>query len=162
VISGRIIRIFDNQRVVMNLGAEHGVEEGMEFGIFTPEDLIIDPQTGEELGAYRRRKAIVVAREVFPTFAVASPPPRRERIEDPGETIQGRIGIGALLGSRARYRTVPGHLQVEAGDLQPLPTGVAVSLGDIVEAPDPEPDAELGEDATQHDGASDSVDRADS
>src|SRR5215207_8426138 len=129
---GRIIRIFNEHRVVINLGSDHGVEGGMSFDILTPPDEIQDPETGETLGSYSRRKAEVAAVEVFPRFTVAVPPPQRERLE---ERDPLRFGL-----SSRRYRSVPGRLNIEHGQAHPLPTGDEVRLGDIAQSPDPQPE----------------------
>lgn len=138
MIEGRIIRILDDRRVVLNVGTAHGVKRGTNFGIYTPVDEIKDPKTGEVLGNYRRRKATVRVTEAYERFCVASPPGRRRVTvrEEP----QG-FGISAILGSRAssRVEEVPVTLDVEYGEEEPLPTGDTIRRGDVVESDDDAP-----------------------
>src|SRR4051794_20203244 len=133
-MEGRVIRIFDEQRVALNIGSNDGVESGMEFDIYAPGDTITDPDTEEELGIYRLRKARVIAREVFPRFTVASAPTRRQRVDEPSGNINA-------LFRQPRYRNVPGRLPVDEFDLEPVQSGSSVKVGDLVvlvpqEAPD--------------------------
>lgn len=125
---GRVIRMFDDRRVVIDLGASDGVEEDMTFGIFTPGDSIIDPDSGETLGTYRRRKATVEAMEVFERFSVVSPPVRRIR-----ERQSPTVALPGML-QPSNWRYERGHLPIDDGQVQPLPTGSEVQLNDIVES----------------------------
>lgn len=125
---GRVIRIFDNYRAAINLGLADGMEVGTRVGVYTPTDTVIDPETGEALGTYRRRKALLVTQEVFERFSVAMPPRRRERVVDSAPTSV----LHALSGSRSRYRTVRDELPVDSSVVQPLPTGADIEIGDIV------------------------------
>jgi hypothetical protein len=143
MITGRVIRLFDETRVAVNVGSNDGVEPGAAFGIFTPTDEIVDPETGEVLGGYRRRKAVVTAEEVYPRFTIAAPPQKRIRVQEPTRGT----ALGSLLGggSRSRWQLVPGELDIEPGEAQQLPTGMTVRVGDHVETepePEPEPAAE--------------------
>jgi len=49
ILKGKILKILDQYRVVINLGSEHGVKEGMEFIIYEEGEMIKDPETGEDL-----------------------------------------------------------------------------------------------------------------
>jgi|ERR1022692_1036349 hypothetical protein len=131
-MNGQVIRIFDRRRLAINLGTEHGVREGTEFSIYTPETVVTDPTTNEDLGQYRRLKATVYAREVFEKFCVAYPPDRREEIDEPEQSIQ--MGVGVLgLGRRPRTKLVPGQLPVSSGSIEPLPGTTDVEVGDSAE-----------------------------
>ena len=49
-LKGRVAEILDRYRVVINLGNEQGVKEGMRFAIYKPGKEIVDPETGKSLG----------------------------------------------------------------------------------------------------------------
>jgi hypothetical protein len=137
MISGRVIRIFDKHRIAVNIGADDGVEVDMKLGIYTPPDPIVDPESGVELGFYRRQKASVVVEEVHPKFAIAGPPRVRERLPDPEpesiRTIGATLGIGTSARPSPRYRLVQRSLDIENREAKPLPTGETVRVGDTVE-----------------------------
>lgn len=121
-LSARVIRILDNTSLILNVGEEAGVQRGMRFGIYTPPDEIVDPETGERLGTLRTRKAIVEVRTVYPRFALASAPMRSRRVSpDPLAAFTGR--------TEQVQETFP----VSPTELHPLPTGNEVHVGDVAE-----------------------------
>ncbi len=143
MIRGTIIRVFDERGVVLDVGTEHGVTKGLKFGIYTPEEEILAPETGERLGGYRTQKAEVIAQDVFPKFTVARPPAKRVRVRnDPRpsapEALSSLLGVGS-------WKYVPGDLEVEPGEVEPLPTGRTVRVGDLVEAEEPPVEEGRGE-----------------
>lgn len=145
--AGRVVRIFDEHRLAIDLGSEDGVQRRMRFGIYTPSDPVVDPETGEELGAYRRRKALVFADEVFERFAVVVPPTIRRRVSTPVEREAARSPLTSMLGGvRPEYTEEPGSLDVDDFSTKPLPTGSQISVGDLVEV-DPRDDPGLTDDA---------------
>jgi hypothetical protein len=130
-MSAQVIRIFDRRRVAVNLGTADGLKKDERLRIYTPESEVVDPATGESLGSYRLLKATVYAREVFEKFCVAYPPQRREEIPIP---MASQIaGIGGIFGPRAETKLVPGELEVSNSQLEPLPSGSAIAVGDLVE-----------------------------
>jgi hypothetical protein len=122
MIQGRIVRIFDELTVAINQGADAGVEPGMEFAIYTPYEQILDPETGQDLGRTRRRKAVVVATNVHQLFTIATAPKRLVRTGLP-------TGIAALSSSEERQDPLP----VARSDIQPYDTGTQIRVGDNVE-----------------------------
>jgi hypothetical protein len=102
---------------VIDLGTNDGVTDDQRFGIHTQVDEVVDPSTGARLGPLAMRKAIVVARSVYPRFSVASPPPRveRARLNLPGQPIH-----------------VEQQLDVKSSEITPLPGAGPVSVGDRV------------------------------
>src|SRR4051812_13058310 len=73
-MEARVIRIVDNKRIILNVGTDDGVARGDQFAIYTPVERIVDPQTGEELGGYRHRKATIEADFVASRYTIATPP----------------------------------------------------------------------------------------
>lgn len=127
-ITGRIVRILDDHTVMLNVGSDAGVEGPMRFAIYTPYDTVTDPETGEDLGRYRRRKGAVVVQEIAPRFCVAAAPAVTEEIV---EEIGGILGFGS--GRTKRTKVQRRELNVEYGQVRGLPTGDTVRVGDIVE-----------------------------
>jgi hypothetical protein len=120
VREGKVVRVLSSRAIVIDLGQNEGVKEGMRFGIHTQVDAIVDPATGRRLGDLDMRKATVVAEAVYPQFSVASPPTRTE---------------SPSIASPLATRRVPGNLEV--GKTEPLPGAGPVSVGDrVIAIPD--------------------------
>lgn len=49
LLKGRVAKFLSRSKIVINLGSEHGVKEGMEFIIYDEGPLIMDPETGRAL-----------------------------------------------------------------------------------------------------------------
>jgi hypothetical protein len=103
--------------LLLNVGTNDGVERKMRFQIFTPSEEIVDPETGEVLGSYSRRKTTVEADQVFERFTIASRPYIYER--SPRDL--GILGAGEQVWP---------DLPVSKAEIQPLPTGTRVRIGD--------------------------------
>ncbi len=59
-ITGHVAKILNSRELVLNRGAEDGVQAGMDFAVLDPEaESIRDPETGEDLGAVARPKVDV-------------------------------------------------------------------------------------------------------
>ena len=129
--TGKIVRILDDHTVVINLGLEHAIEDGMRFAIYSPADEIIDPDTELSLGSYRRRKGVVVVDEVHDRFSVASTPRiREETVEEISPTFGGVLGMGT---QRRHTRTTQPSLDVDQSEIREVPGGSEVTVSDAVE-----------------------------
>jgi hypothetical protein len=76
----RVVRLITDDELVFNLGAVNGVRTGMLFNVIDPatED-ILDPQTGENLGSIKRKKAQIRVIDVSPRISLARVYPSRGR-----------------------------------------------------------------------------------
>lgn len=63
-IEGKVAAIIDDTTLVLNVGSEQGVQEGMAFAIFAPHGEIEDPDSGQPLGRWEVVKARVVVTHV--------------------------------------------------------------------------------------------------
>ena len=126
MIRGRVIRIFDRRTVVINIGADDGVKPGMRFASYTPREDIIDPESNETLGEYRRRKATVIAQTVSKRFTVTTAAPVSRR-------TGGASLAGSLTSFLGQWEEIDVDLPVDSGDLQPLASPTTVTVGDTVE-----------------------------
>lgn len=66
----KVAKIVDEYSVVINQGSNYKIKPGDVFEIYCPGSEIIDPDTGESLGALDYIKAKIVARDVFPKMSV--------------------------------------------------------------------------------------------
>jgi hypothetical protein len=122
--TGRVVRIFDDEKIAINLGSRDGLTRGARIAIYAPEVEIEDPDTGEVLGSYRHLKAAARAAEVAEKFTVAGPYPRKEQVSEPSAIWAFR---------QTRTKTVPGELPINEMEASPLPGGDEIRVGDIVE-----------------------------
>ncbi len=63
-IEGKVAAIIDDTTLVLNVGTDQGVQEGMAFAIFALHGEIEDPDSGQSLGRWEAVKARVVATHV--------------------------------------------------------------------------------------------------
>jgi hypothetical protein len=125
-ISGRIVRLIDDHTAILNVGANHGVEGRMRFAIYTPTDPIVDPETDEVLGDYRRLKGVVVVDEIAAAFCVASAPVVQEEVVE-------EVGFIGMTTKRRRKTRTRSDLNVAEAQIRAMPTGDVVQVGDYVE-----------------------------
>jgi len=59
--------------VYLNVGSANNITPGMTFGLYTPGDLVEDPQTGVLLGFDKDNRGTIKVVEVFDRYATASP-----------------------------------------------------------------------------------------
>jgi hypothetical protein len=146
---GRVIRIVDEQRIVLNLGSADGVARGDQFGIYTPLEAIVDPVTGENLGGYRERKATVKAEIVAERFVIAGP-----------VRLWRWKGIESLFPGFGETDSDVQSLPINKREAQPFPTGPTIRIGDQAEKLEPSvPTAPSPE--RLEEGDNDEVDSAD-
>ncbi len=72
LIRGKVARILSSRQLVINVGSENGVVNGMKFDVLDPKgDDIKDPDSGEILGSVNRPKVRVEIIEVQERLSVA-------------------------------------------------------------------------------------------
>jgi hypothetical protein len=137
-IAGQVVRIFDEEKIAINLGSDQGVTRGKNVAIYAPTVEIEDPETQEQLGVYRHRKDVAKVVAVSSRFSIIGPHSRKEETVAPG-------GISALglWKTPTVTKTVPGHLPINETEAKPIPTGDEIRVGDTVEieVDDPAPEA---------------------
>ena len=70
-IVGQVAKILSTRELVINRGAEQGVDLGMRFAVLDIEAAdIVDPETGDRIGGLSRPKVRVEVVRVEPLFAV--------------------------------------------------------------------------------------------
>lgn len=130
IIKGRVVRIFDDEKVAINLGREHGIARGKTIWFRAPPTEIEDPETEELLGSYSYLKATGKVIAVAEKFAIVGALPREEQT----------IPLGAQFGGLGGWNTptvtkrLPGHLPVRDLQADPIPGGSDIGIGDSVEA----------------------------
>ena len=70
-IEGKVAAIVNRRELVINRGADAGVQEGMKFRVMDRLLEITDPESNETLGTLEREKVRVKVSEVHPKFSLA-------------------------------------------------------------------------------------------
>jgi len=65
---GKIIRV-TGEGALVNIGSESGLARGMRMVAFREDDLLIDPDTGQNLGADTEVLGVLAVRDVYPKYA---------------------------------------------------------------------------------------------
>ena len=71
LIEGKVATILNTRELTINRGSLDGVEVGMRFKIVEEAEMVVDPDTKEELGTITREKIRVTAADVQPRFSIA-------------------------------------------------------------------------------------------
>jgi hypothetical protein len=129
IIKGRVIRIFDDEKVAINLGSQQGSEEGKKVWFFAPATEIQDPENQEKLGEYRYLKATGRVISVAKRFSIVGAYPREE------ETVPmaAQFNLWGSWRAPTVKKRVPGQLPVSDVEAIPVPGGSDISVGDAVE-----------------------------
>jgi hypothetical protein len=72
VLKGKIIKILDNTRVIVDLGFEDGIKQSMKFFVYSEGEEIKNPETNEVLGKIelvKHRLKVVHIQETFSIMA---------------------------------------------------------------------------------------------
>ncbi len=128
---GRIVRIFDDEKVAVNLGSQDGVDWGAKCFIYAEPVEIEDPESNESLGSYRHLKARARVTSVAENFCIVGPLPRQEQVTESPGSIR-------WFAQRQRTETTPGEFPINEFQAEPIPSGNQIAVGDtaIVLVPD--------------------------
>ena len=70
-IEGKVAKILNSRELAINRGSDDGVLQGMKFEVIDDSDEILDPDTNDSLGTFKRVKIRVRAVEVYQRFSIA-------------------------------------------------------------------------------------------
>ncbi len=68
--TGRVVKALSEDRWIINLGLEQGIEANQRFVIFELGEEILDPESGESLGALELVKGHAQAEHVQPRMSI--------------------------------------------------------------------------------------------
>lgn len=128
-IEGKVAAIIDDTTLVLNIGSEQGVVEGMVFAIFAAHGEIKDPDSGELLGNWELAKARVVATHVQPRMCTVRAPVIGE-VSEAGNPrpLSSRMvedSVSPARGAREWQR-----LEVRGADISGRPQNQPIAVGD--------------------------------
>ncbi len=133
-VSGKVIRILNDQEIVLNRGATEGLAEGDYVGIIDPEtEDMTDPDTEENLGSIRRYKVALRVTQVSERLAIAATyKTKRVNVGGTGDPTRGLFGFP--LTTPAKYETRVEKLRLSEHAAKPLgPSESRVQEGDQFE-----------------------------
>ena len=128
-IKGKVAKIIDDYSVLINVGSQHGVTNGMRFVIYEEGEEVLDPDTGESLGAWEVVKGQVVAQHVQERITLAGAPPE--------EAKSVAVPVSSLMAEVSKGRSESDStLNVKRSDLSGRPHVGPVAIGDHVRSID--------------------------
>jgi hypothetical protein len=140
IIEGKVAKILDEYSIVINVGRNDGVTEGMVFVVFTQSsDEIKDPDSGETLGTLENVKDYVSAVHIQDKFATCVAK-EVKRIPEEGESSGAQTLSGAMMAESMSAR--PGgkirteKLNVNTSQIAGIPQLGPITLGDKVRSVD--------------------------
>ena len=128
-ISGKVAAVIDDTTLVLNLGRESGVQEGMLFAIVSDHHDVADPDSGESLGKWEFVKARVLVTHVQEKMCTVRSP-----LAAAGEETTGTLSammVRHSFGLYGSHKEARQSLAVRAGDVSGQPTAKPVAIGDI-------------------------------
>lgn len=129
-INGKVAAVIDDTTLVLNVGYQQGVREGMVFVIFAEHGDIADPETGESLGKWEMTKARVAVTHVQERICTArAPVVREERVTDGSRPLSAMMvehSLGHYGGREDEWQ----RLQVRSADISGRPRSKPIGVGD--------------------------------
>jgi hypothetical protein len=107
-IKGMVVRIPSKNSVILNVGSEHGVMQGMIFAIYSEGEEIYDVSTRKSLGKFELHKSRVRVTQVQEKFSLA------ENAEREAYSAAS-VAIKALSGESSARK-----LPVDDNEIKPL------------------------------------------
>ena len=141
IIEGKVAKILDEYSIVINIGRNDGVTEGMVFVVFTQSsDEIKDPDSGETLGTLENVKDYVSAIHIQDKFTTCVAK-EAKKIPEEGEGSGAQTLSGAMMAESMSAR--PGgskirteKLNVNTSQIAGVPQLDPITLGDKVRSVD--------------------------
>ena len=120
MITGKVAKILSDEELILNIGLDDDVKEGMEFVIFEEGEHIFDPQSGDDLGPLETVKGRVTVYHVMPRLSRARTKTYRS------SSVQAMYDVVRGVESRRR------KLEIVGGDAKPVREDLTVRVGDKV------------------------------
>jgi hypothetical protein len=136
IIEGRIAAILSEALLVINIGADAGVREGMIFTVLAEGNEVKDPDTGATLGKWEMPKGHVRATHVQPKMATCEAFDPTAAKPSGDDMTTRTLSASMITASMRRSLTegAGGKLNVRRGDIQGMPEIGPIQVGDRVRA----------------------------
>ena len=132
VIEGKVAKILDGFTLIINVGQSSGVTPGTQFIVYAQGDDVIDPDSGESLGAWEVVKGRVAATHVQEKLTICSAVVPRKAQSDQDPTT--RTLSAAMIADHMRQKKASVALNVNKHQTEGMPKTGPISVGDSVRA----------------------------
>ena len=122
---GKVIRIFDETTLLVNIGAKEGLKVEDRVVVVEKGEEVVDPDTGESLGALELVKTELVAADVQERLAILKTATARRA--DSNLPLSARMVRDSVRSDNAQ-----GTMSVAPGEVSGLPSLSPVRVGDVV------------------------------
>jgi hypothetical protein len=122
---GKILRIFDEFSILVNLGAADGIKRGDRFAVIEEGEEIIDPDTKESLGKLEIIKVEMIASDVQERISLLS-------MESEAVPTQDIPLSAKMVKDSMKTGKETGGMLVGGGEIAGMPVPAAVHSGDKV------------------------------
>jgi len=137
-IEGKVAKILDEYSIVINVGRDNDVVNGMVFAVFVQSDEEVkDPDSGEALGKLENIKEHVFVAHVqdkFSTCVAGEKDASCEHESHGAQTLSGAMMAESMTGSPGSNKLSNEKLNVNASQITGIPQLGPISVGDMVRA----------------------------
>ena len=138
-IEGKVAKILDEYSIVINIGRNNGVVNGMVFAVFVQSDEEVkDPDSGEALGKLENIKEHVFVANVQDKFSTCvageKDAPCGEHESHEAQTLSGAMMAESMTARPGNSRISNEKLNVNTSEITGVPQLGPISVGDMVRA----------------------------
>jgi len=123
ILKGKIVKILDQYKVLVNIGADSGIKRGMDFIIYSEGETVEDPESHEVLGKLENVKARLKVSHIQEEFSILESSETEERTP---------LTSKAWLDFLSLYRAVRKPLPLEVEPKIQGEQEKIVKIGDLV------------------------------
>ncbi len=136
-IEGKVARILDEYSIVINVGRNNGVVNGMVFAVFVQSnEEVKDPDSGEVLGKLENIKEHVFVAHVQDKFSTCvageKDAPCGEHESHEAQTLSGAMMAESMTARPGNSRISNEKLNVNTSEITGVPQLSPISVGDMV------------------------------
>jgi hypothetical protein len=138
-IEGKVAKILDEYSIVINVGRDNGVVNGMVFVVFVQsDDEVKDPNSGKVLGKLEHVKDHVFVAHVQDKFSTCVAGEKeassRETESQGAQTLSGAMMAESMTARPGGGRISSEKLNVNISQVTGVPQFGPISVGDMVRA----------------------------
>jgi hypothetical protein len=137
-IEGKVAKILDEYSIVINIGRNNGVVNGMVFAVFVQSDEEVkDPDSGEALGKLENIKEHIFVAHVQDKFSTCVAGEKEASCGDESHsthTLSGAMVAEAMTGRPGNSKLSNEKLNVNTSQITGIPQLSPISVGDMVRA----------------------------
>ncbi len=132
VINGKVAAIIDDTTLVLNVGLEQGVREGMTFLVFDEHAEIVDPDTGDTLGNWEMVKARLVVTHIQERMCTVKAPTAPDDTVLSSTRPLSAVMVEHSMGRFGDRDDSWKRMDVRSADVSGRPTFQPIAVGDRV------------------------------